>query len=110
MLFDILTVVLLVAGCLLLWLNLRPRRRDVLVTPKETADPRMAARYPGVFEARHPGVLTVREPAELSAETVRTPDAPSSEESVTADAAHAVDQNSYAGRVASAMKKLRSQR
>ena len=37
-LFDILTVVLFVGGCLLLWLNLRPRGRDVLLTPKEKTE------------------------------------------------------------------------
>jgi hypothetical protein len=105
MLFDILTVAFFVAGCLLLWLNLRPRRRNVLLTPKETADPWM--------EARRPGEFTAREPAEPSAEYASRPlDAPSeeSEESFIADTAHTVDQNSYAGRVATAMMKLRSQR
>jgi hypothetical protein len=105
MLFDILTVAFFVGGCLLLWLNLRPRRRDVLLTPKETADPWM--------EVRRPAEFTVQHPAEPSAEyAARSLDAPSeeSEESFTADAAPTVHQNSYAGRVASAIMKLRSQR
>ena len=107
MLFDILTVAFFVGGCLLLWLNLRPRRRDILLTPKETADPWMEVRRPAEFTAQHP--------AEPSAEyAARSLDARSeeSEESFTADAdaAHTVDQNSYAGRVASAIMKLRSQR
>jgi len=105
MLFDILTVAFFVGGCLLLWLNLRPRRRDVLLTPKETADPWMEVRRPAEFTAQHP--------PEPSAEyAARSLDAPSgeSEESFTADAVHTVDQNSYAGRVATAMMKLRSQR
>ena len=36
-LFDTLTVALFVGGCLLLWLNLKRHRRDVLLTPTETA-------------------------------------------------------------------------
>ena len=54
MLFDILTVAFFVGGCLLLWLNLRPRRRDILLTPKETADPWMEVRRPAEFTAQHP--------------------------------------------------------
>jgi len=101
MLFDILTVLLLVAGCLLLWLNLMPRFGDVLLTRKGTSDPGMLDDASRLFS---PGVFTTQEPAKLSA------DAPSPEESITADAANTVDQNSYVGRVASAMMKLRSQR
>jgi hypothetical protein len=102
-LFDVLTVVLLVAGCLLLWLNLRPRKHLILA-PKETADREV--------EARHPGEFAAQEPAEVSAEyTVQSVDAPRSEEPRGADAGHGpgitVDQNSYAGRIASAMAKLR---
>jgi hypothetical protein len=53
MLFDVLTVVLLVAGCLLLWLNLRSRK-DVILTLKETADPDVEARHPSEFAAQEP--------------------------------------------------------
>jgi hypothetical protein len=101
MLFDILTVFLFVAGCLLLWLNLRPRRRDVILTPKETSDRGVAARHPGEFAAQEsPEVI-----AGYGA-------SPPSEEPVSANAAQTrsaitVDQNSYADRVASAIAKLR---
>jgi hypothetical protein len=99
MLFDVSTVVLFVGGCLLLWLNLRPRK-DVILAPMETPDYEI--------ETRHRGEIAVQEPAEVSAEyNAHSLDAPSSEEPHGADAEHgsriAVDQNSYAGRVASAM-------
>jgi hypothetical protein len=91
MLFDVLTVVLLVGGCLLLWLNLRPTK-EVILTP-ETPDHEV--------EARHRGEFAVQEPAEVSAEY----------NAHSLDAEHgpgiAVDQDSYAGRVASAMARSR---
>jgi hypothetical protein len=104
MLFDVLTVVLFVAGSLLLWLNLRPSKRDLILTLKETADRE--------GEARHPGEFAAHEPAEVSTEyRPRSVDASRSEEPSGADGAQGpgitVDQNSYAGRVASAMAKLR---
>ena len=37
MLFDTMTLALFVGGCLLLWLNLRRRGRDVRLTPKENS-------------------------------------------------------------------------
>jgi hypothetical protein len=103
MLFDVLTVALLVGGCLLLWLNLRPRR-DVILTPMETPDHEA--------EARPRGEFAVQEPAEVSADyNAHSLDAPGSEEPHGAGAEHgpgiAVDQNSYAGRVASAMARSR---
>ena len=94
MLFDILTVCLLVAGCMLLWLNLRPRRRDVTRTPKEAYD--RAAERPELIAEQGASYL----------------DAFPSEEPVNTDPAQTgstttADQNSYADRVASAMAKLR---
>ncbi len=105
MLFDLLTVFLLVAGCMLLWLNLRPRRRDVNRLPKETSD--------RAAEACHPEEFAAREQSELIAEQGASYlDAFPSEEPVNTDAAQAgsaatANQNSYADRVASAMAKLR---
>jgi len=105
MLFDILTVFLLVAGCMLLWLNLRPRRRDVNRSPKETSD--------RAAEACHPEEFPAQEQPELIAEQGASYlDAFPSEEPVNTDAAQTrsattADQNSYADRVASAMAKLR---
>jgi len=109
MLFDILTVVLFVGGCLLLWLNLRPRGRDVLLTPKETADPRIEEETanPGP-EARHFKKSASEEPLEAIVEYAAH--ATPSEESVSADRGDMVDLNSYAGRIAVAMKKLPNQR
>jgi hypothetical protein len=109
MLFDIVTVGLFVGGCLLLWLNLRPRGRDVLLTPKETADPRIEEETanPGL-EARHFKKSASEESLEAIVEYAvhATP----SEESVSADRGDIVDLNSYAGRIAVAMKKLPNQR
>ena len=101
MLFDLLTVFLLVAGCMLLWLNLRPVNRS----PKETSD--------RAAEACHPEEFAAREQSELIAEQGASYlDAFPSEEPVNTDAAQTesattADQNSYADRVASAMAKLR---
>ena len=105
MLFDILTAFLLVAGCMLLWLNLRPRRRDVTRAPKET--------YDRAAEACHPEEFAAQEQPELIAEQGASYlDAFPSEEPVNTNAAQTgsattADQNSYADRVASAMAKLR---
>src|SRR5258707_11102349 len=38
MFFDILTVLFLVAGCMLVWLNIRPRNQDVIITQKAPSD------------------------------------------------------------------------
>src|SRR6266487_505324 len=38
MFFDILTILFLVAGCMLLWLNIRLRNQDVIITQKATSD------------------------------------------------------------------------
>jgi hypothetical protein len=105
MLFDILTVFLLVAGCMLLWLNLRPRRRDVTRAPKETYDRAAEAYDPEEFAAQ-------KQPELMAEHGASYLDAFPSEEPVNTDAAQTesattADQNSYADRVASAMAKLR---
>ena len=104
MLFDILTVVLFVSGCLLLWLNLKPRRRDVLLTSKDTADLRIEEKTanPGL-EARHLKKSASEELLEATIE--HAAHATPSEKSVSVDSGDMVDLNSYAGRIASAMKK-----
>jgi hypothetical protein len=38
MLLDFITVFCFVGGCFLLWLNLRPRQRDVIITRTEELD------------------------------------------------------------------------
>ena len=63
-------------------------------------------------EPRHRGEFAVQEPAKVSAEyNAHSLDAPRSEEPHGADAEYgpgiAVDRNSYAGRVASAMARSR---
>jgi hypothetical protein len=105
MLYDIFTVVLLLGGCLLLWVTLRPGRR-VIVTPLEPSDPgtsRHVDDYPaaGQFEPDTPFGAPVLE-AFPSSER-RGADAADVEPGV------AVNQNSYASRVASALTKFRKQ-
>jgi hypothetical protein len=103
MLFDILTVFLLVAGCMLLWLNLRPRRRDFTRPPKEISDSAAEACHPEEFAAQEQPELIVEHGASYL-------DAFPSEQPVNTDAAQSAttaNQNSYADRVASAMAKLR---
>jgi len=104
MLFDILTVFLLLAGCMLLWLNLRPRRWDVLRTPKEPSDQAAAAYHPKEVPAQSPELIAEYGASYLNAFPL--------EEPVNTDAAQTgstttANQNSYADRVASAMAKLR---
>ena len=102
MLYDILTVALLVGGCLLLWLNLRPRQRDVLLTPKEP-----------VHQEELPGQPLIPVRTELRAEhRAIYEDAPPEPEPVRPIVADpelntAVDQNSYASHVASAMARVK---
>ena len=102
MLYDILTVALLVGGCLLLWLNLRPRQRDVLLTPKEPVHQEELSMQPAI---------PVR--AEVGPEhRADFEDASPEHEPVRAIVADpepntAVDQNSYASHVASAMARFK---
>jgi len=101
MFYDILTVCFLVAGCTLLWLNIRPRNRDVIITKKATSD-----LYPErEFAAEEPPDVPVGYSASYldafpSAERINT-DAAQTGSAITAD------QNSYADRVSSAMAKFR---
>ena len=44
LLLDFLTVFFIVAGCVLLWSNFRPRRGDVLITPAERRPPQAPSR------------------------------------------------------------------
>jgi hypothetical protein len=105
MLFDLLTTLLFLAGCTLIWINFRPRRRKVVRALKETSDQGPAASYPTVAGAEHGANYS---DAFASEEPVRS----DCLESSNADAAQTgsattSDQNSYADRVASAMAKLR---
>jgi cytoskeletal protein RodZ len=113
MLFDLLTVLLLVAGCVLIWTNFRPRRRKGVRAPKETSDQGSAA--------SHPKVAAQQSPWASSEHGANYSDAFPAEEPVSSDpseepgksdvaqigSATTSDQNSYADRVASAMAKLR---
>ena len=112
MLFDLVTVLLLLAGCVLIWINFRPRRK-VVRAPKETSDqgfaasdPKVAAQQPLRPSAEHGANYLDAFPSE---EPVSSDP---SEEPGNSDVAHTgsattSDQNSYADRVASAMAKLR---
>ena len=102
MLCDILTVALLVGGCLLLWLNLRPRQRDVLLTPKEPVHQEVLSAQPAIpVRAESPAEhRVVFEDGSPKHEPVRA---------IVADPELdiAVDQNSYASHVASAMARFK---
>jgi hypothetical protein len=106
-LFDVLTVVMLAAGCLLLWLGLRPAK-EVTRTATQTADHEP--------HARPASEVASQEPAKLS-EVYRADSLALSDDSPGADADpgphmaidhNSLDQNSYAGRVALAMRKSRA--
>jgi hypothetical protein len=103
MLYDIFTVVLLLAGCLLLWLNLRPRQ-DVILTPVEPAD---------LGISPHSGEYTAPGPFEADTrfnvpalEAFPSEERPGSQPADVEPGA-TLDQNSYASRVASALTKFR---
>jgi hypothetical protein len=87
MLLDFLTVFFLVAGCVLLWLNFRPKRSDVILSEPENL-------YPSVPSPSATGIVDkdVLERYLLEAE---------------ANPAAGDDQNPYAKRVASALLKSR---
>jgi hypothetical protein len=97
-LWDVVTVVLLVAGCLLIWLSLWPRKHAIATAKQTTKD----------VEPRHSSEFATQEAevrgdggADFSAQ-------PLSEEPRGPDAAPEppmLDQNSYAVRVATAMTK-----
>ena len=105
MLYDILTVALLIGGCLLLWLNLRPHRRDVLRTPREPFDQEGQARVSEQLavplrtelRAEHRTIFAVASP----------PQEPFSELAASNQPDPSPGQNSYADRVATAMARLK---
>jgi hypothetical protein len=99
MLFDILTGGLFVGGCLLLWLTLRQRGRDVLIIPKSLTEEEIANPKPESCLENSAS----REPHEAAHAT----SSDQSDGDVTKDIG---DQNSYATRVALAMKNARNQR
>jgi hypothetical protein len=113
MLFDLLTVLLLVAGCMLIWINFRPRKRKVVRAPRQTSDQGSAP--------SHPSIAGQQQPRPSAEHRANYSDAFPSEEPVGSDpleepgnsdaaqtgSATTADQNSYADRVASAMAKLR---
>jgi hypothetical protein len=86
---DFITAFCLVAGCFLLWLNLRPSGRDVILTKVDSFDPRVAPE--NVADQKAFFDMLQRHLSEAE-EIDRT---------VTAD------QNAYANRVASGMAKVR---
>ena len=97
MLFDTLTAALFVGGCLLLWLNLRRHRRDVLLIPTKTAvQTEEEPVNPGLEAGR---LKTTASPDEAAIEYAA--DATSLDQSVSAVG----DQDRYAGRVVLAMKR-----
>ena len=87
------------------WLNFRRRGRDgLLLTPKKTVD--RIDEVPGL-EASHFKKSASQEPHEAIIEYAAH--ATSCEQAVSADTGDVGDQNSYAGRIALAMKKAHNQ-
>ena len=112
MLFDLLMILLFLAGCMLIWINFRPRRRKVVRALKETSDQGPAASYPTVAArspprpgaehgANYSDAFASEEPIRSDSLESSNPDAAQTGSATTSD------QNSYADRVASAMAKLR---
>ena len=102
-LFDVFTVVLLVGGCLLLWLNLRARREDDLPSTKERGDPQAEESVDPMvelFETKEASGLRADNGAGLlNAAPGQEPDAHAQ--------AVSTDQNHYASSVSAAIAKSR---
>jgi hypothetical protein len=103
-LFDVFTAILLLGGCILLWLNLRARREDVLPPIKERGDPQAEESvYPvaELFEAKEASELRADNGAGLlNAAPAQEPD--------THAQAVSTDQNHYASSVSAAIAKSRN--
>ena len=93
--FDALTVVLLVAGCLLFWLSFRPAKQVIFAAARTAAHD---------AEASRPAQYAIQEPSNYRADWLARSDEPLGA-GAESRPINAVDQNSYAGRVASAMRK-----
>ena len=113
MLFDLLTVLLLVAGCVLIWISFRQRRRKLVLAPKETSDqgsvashPKVAAQHPPRASAEHGANYSDAFPPEEPISSDLSEEPGNSDVAQTGSAT-TPDQNSYADRVAAAMAKLR---
>jgi cytoskeletal protein RodZ len=110
MLFDLLTVLLLVAGCVLIWINFRQRRRKLVLPPKETSDqsashPKVTAQHPPRASAERSANYSDAFPSEKPVSS--DPEEPGNSDVAQTGSATTSDQNSYADRVASAMARLR---
>jgi len=107
MLLDGLIVVLFVGGCLLFWLNFRPRGREVLLPPKDTVHPRIEEQTADPeLESRH----CKKSASQLEAIVEYTAPAIPAEESVSANSGDMIDLNGYAGRIALAMNRVPNRR
>jgi cytoskeletal protein RodZ len=113
MLFDLLTVLLLVAGCMLIWINFRPRKRKAVRAPKKTSDQGSAPSHPTIAgqqqprpSAEHRANYSDTFPSEepIGSDPLEEP---GNSDAAQTGSATTSDQNSYADRVASAMAKLR---
>lgn len=107
MLFDMLTVVLLVGGCLLLWLNLRPRNDDVLPTAEDRVDSEAQEKVDPVA-GRSPREFAAKDASERRADygAGLLDAAPVQESDAPAEAGSMV-QNHYASSVSAAISKSR---
>jgi hypothetical protein len=105
--FDGLTIIFFAAGCLLLWLNLRPAKEIILTAAAQIEDQDLDARRPSELEPHEPGKLGAQYAADFQPLSDEPPDADAGIRPSTPIDQNGMDQNSYAGRVALAMTKSR---
>jgi hypothetical protein len=103
-LFDIFTAVLLLGGCLLLWLNLRAPNEDLVPTIKERGDPQAEESVDPTAE-----LFETKEGSELRADkgAVLLNAAPARDPDAHAEAVFSTDQNHYASSVSAAIARSR---
>jgi hypothetical protein len=104
LLFDLFTVALLTAGCLLLWLSLRMRSESLLPAVKKTGD---LAENVDVKIGGRPEELELKEGSELQADSAIALLNAAPPPELNAPAEFSIEQNKYARRVAAAIAKSR---
>lgn len=99
-LFDTLTVTLLLGGCLLLWLNLRPRAKEMLCIAEEKLE---------LSSEHRPADIVTKEPHEQGAEYLASllNNACAQETNLSVETAPQV-QNQYAASVSAALARSRT--
>ena len=98
LIFDIITGAVFVGGCLLLWLNLKPRAPEIVLMPKLHSE--QAVQEPA------PHVGSPPDPAGQSEFVAASPHTAPSQDTGDLET-HPDDANSYASHVSSALSKFR---